>query len=283
MFVQLAQNFTNQDVRGWLYSEKLDGMRAIWDGGLTRGTLGSRIRWSNSADRKSTGLWSRLGNPIAAPDWWLDRLPKGIPLDGELYLGRGRFQELMSTVKAYVSDRDWSDVEYHVFDSPYEFFDPRPLNWGYMDVGNSKRASRFHETLARLPQYGNEVVRIVEHKKIVEVVRHLDEVLEQGGEGIMLRNPNAIWVPKRSKNVLKVKGYFDAEATVMGFNPGKGKYEGMLGSLRVRWGDTMFDVSGFTDAERIHGHFKIGDVITFKYREVTDQGVPKEARFVRVL
>jgi len=283
MFVQLAQTYIGQNITGWLCSEKLDGMRAIWDGGITRGQSSAQIPWANSLKsvRESTGLWSRYGIPIPAPDWWIEKLPK-VPLDGELYLGRGRFQELMSTVKAYVSDRDWADVKYHVFDAPWEFFEPRKLQWGYMDVGNSRRASRFHETLTRISDYSNEIVVGVEHRIIEDLEKELDLVLDAGGEGLMLRNPNAIWVPKRSKNVLKVKGFFDDEATVIGINIGKGKYLGMMGSLSVRWGSTEFEVGGgFTDAERELGRFRIGDTITFKYREVTDQGVPKEARYLR--
>ena len=103
-FLQLADHYDphKHDVAGWFVSEKLDGTRCFWDGGITRGLPTEQVPWASIIDPKtgqkkakikplSTGLWSRYGNPIMAPDWWLNQLPC-CPLDGELWAGRGKFQ-----------------------------------------------------------------------------------------------------------------------------------------------------------------------------------------------
>ncbi len=116
---------------GWFVSEKLDGVRAFWDGGISRGMLASQVPYSNTVKdvnpQTATGLWSRTGKVIHAPDWWLDELPN-FPLDGELFLGRGKFQETYSTIAKYVGG-DWKGITYKIFDSPpyRAFIKPRTV------------------------------------------------------------------------------------------------------------------------------------------------------------
>jgi DNA ligase 1 len=133
----------------------------------------------------------------------------------------------------------------------------------------------------------------------------MDTVLEKDGEGLILRKPESIWTPKRTWDLLKVKPLNDDEAKVIGYVWGKGKYEGMMGAVIVDWHGIVFELSGFTDAERgmeciaakgirtfptpgtkvladwYNANFPIGSTITFKYRELTNAGVPKEARYYR--
>ena len=123
-FLMLAHVFKDQDIGGWFVSEKLDGMRAFWDGGISRGTPTGSVPWANTLkDARykktiyATGLWTRGGKAIQAPVWWLDKLPEH-PLDGELYMGCGNFQKVMSTVKSLTPGEGWTDVEYHIFDQP---------------------------------------------------------------------------------------------------------------------------------------------------------------------
>ena len=72
-FLQLCEYFDpkRDEVFGWYVSEKFDGMRALWDGGITRGHVASDVPWGTESHRLSTGLWSRYGKVISAPDWWL--------------------------------------------------------------------------------------------------------------------------------------------------------------------------------------------------------------------
>src|SRR3954469_15820234 len=119
-FLLLAQDFDPEKhhAANHFISIKLDGQRALWDGGVSRGILKEKIPWANiNKDQRykeppvATGLWSRYGNVIHAPGWFLDKLPKGIILDGELYLGRGRFQECRSTVSTLVPGPKWKDIK----------------------------------------------------------------------------------------------------------------------------------------------------------------------------
>jgi DNA ligase-1 len=310
-FLQLAQTYKDQDVSFWFMSEKLDGMRAFWDGGVTRGLM--EVPFANELTRMATGLWSRYGNAIAAPDWWLDKLPK-MPLDGELYLGRGRFQELVSITKRFVSFSDWAPVSYHVFDSPplhVVLGDGEINNVNFKKVfrglGNlfpSSAALKFKEVLPLLQGVQNEVVKMALQEQLPQkgfrVREKLEEVIALGGEGLMLRHPTSFWVPKRVKTLLKVKKLLDAEAKVVGYNWAKeGKLRGLMGSVICSFNGKLFELSGFTDEERKlpsaelweagcavpdsinHSKFPRGSWITFTYRELTNDGIPKEARYLR--
>ncbi len=91
----LAKTFAGQDVSGWWMQEKLDGIRAIWDG---------------------AELWTREGHRIDAPAWWTAALPDGTALDGELWAGRGRFTTVLSVYRS-PSER-WREMVFAAFDAP---------------------------------------------------------------------------------------------------------------------------------------------------------------------
>jgi DNA ligase-1 len=303
-YVMLAQKYKNQSVKGWLASEKLDGMRAVWDGGLSRGRPASKISWANTVkDTKETictGLFSRGGKIIYAPNWFLDSLPR-IVLDGELYMGRNSFQELVSIVKTQDGSTNWHGVMYKVFEAPgvEEFFKRREVNDFTVkppaDLDGIRKTSYvpYFETLIFLETLNLDVVeQITVHSK-PELDSFLKLVVDAGGEGLMLRNPNSFWVPQRSHNLLKVKPENDAEGIVIGAVAGKGKLEGMMGALVIEFNGKTFQLSGFTEAERelkVYSepgtececmHFEYQEIISFKYRELTDDGIPKEARYWR--
>lgn len=326
-FLMLSQTYKNQHVGGWWASEKLDGCRAFWDGGVSRGILAANVPYANTEKDyrlkrppKATGLWSRSGKVIHAPDWWLDQLPF-IPLDGELFLGRGRFQELRTIVGA--EERNWQDVKYKVFDSPtwHAFGRPRdikirneytfsikdvftwmsPVNLGRLpfDLIQKHLVSKCHGICQPLLQTK---LPFVGFKEVVDEM--LLEVTKDGGEGVMLRKESCVWLPERSHNLLKYKPWHDAEGVVTGFTTGKGKYLGMIGALILDFNDKRLELSGLTDQEREFetegmrtvatcydgkdmpstaqgAHFKVGDTVTFRYRELSDDGIPKEARYWR--
>jgi ATP-dependent DNA ligase len=142
-----------------------------------------------------------------------------------------------------------------------------------------------------------------------QVEEYLQRVLDQGGEGVVIRNPEGIWTPKRHRNILKYKPFSDAEARVVGFTSGRetnkgSRLLGKIGALIVDYQGKRLELSGLTDAERefadqmardwavnnpgidapywVEGkHFKKGQAVTFKYRELSDDGIPKEARYWR--
>ncbi len=343
-FVMLAHTYKGgEPIGSWFCSEKLDGVRAYWDGAMTRGMLCKDVPFANveKDDRyinvpRATGLWSRYGKAIQAPEWWLNRLPVGLPLDGELYRGRSEFQSLISIVKRLIPGPEWNTVQFKVFDSPpYHAtfangeisnvnFKKRFVGIQYPRSGPGADASRcwnFTSVLRYLQGAGieNDVVQILPQDQLApasrtaqdQVRERLDAIITGAGEGLMLRHPTSFWVPQRSRQLLKAKGMLDSEAQVIGYVFGReGKLLGLMGAMIVKWNSRIFELSGFTDEERwlmrcgaatdqsaydfgcehpgervpepFHNpRFPIGSLVSFRYRELTDDKVPKEARFLR--
>jgi DNA ligase-1 len=235
--------------RYWV-SEKLDGVRAYWDG---------------------SRLLSRQGNRYAAPSWFTRGFPP-VPLDGELWAGRGHFQQLVGTVrKGQPDDEEWREVRYMVFDLPGDSGDfSRRL----------QHLQNFFETIdspyIRLVQQ----VRVADHRQLMQ---RLADVVEAGGEGLMLHRAGSTYQGGRSDDLLKVKPYMDAEARVIAHLPGQGKYTGMLGALLVETPDgRRFRLgTGFSDAERASPP-PLGSLVTYKYHGLTDSGLPRFASFLRI-
>lgn len=238
------------DPAGHLVSEKLDGVRAHWDGRTLR---------------------FRSGLPVAAPAWFTDGLP-ALPLDGELWLGRGRFEALVAVVrKASPVDTEWRAVRYALFDLP-------------------GAAGRFAERAAAL----RDTVAACSHPALVAVeqralagrtalARALAAVVDEGGEGLMLHRADARWRAGRSGDLLKLKPLADAEAVVVGHEPGRGRFAGRMGALRVRTAEGVEFLigTGFSEAERAIPP-AIGRVVTFRHRGLTASGVPRFASYWRV-
>jgi len=305
-FLQLANTFDINKVKQgkiklneFYASEKIDGIRCFWDGGISIGLKAHAFPWG-STDRVATGLWSRYGKPIMCPKSFTDGLPSKVCLDGELFLPNGTFEELNSIVRRHEPDYRWSNIVYKIFDLPStEFYNPRKINNANMkvtlDVPEDLRDKleltdmRFFKAYEYMKTLNIGSYAEILEQTLVQDQKHLDEmldiVLSNNGEGLILKHSLNLWEPKRSTKVLKVKPFLDSEGVVVGVNPGKGKYEGMMGSLDVKWrnpsgNDVVFSLSGFTDAERTLT-WELNKVITFKYRRLTDEGVPYEARYLR--
>ncbi len=239
------------DVTRYWVSEKLDGARALWDGGSLR---------------------FRSGRPVRAPAWFTAGFP-GRPMDGELWLGRGRFDELSGIVRKQTPvDAEWRQVRYMVFELP-----DAPGTF-------SERVTLLQETVnaAAIPW-----LQAVEQSRVADreaLKRRMDAVVRAGGEGLMLHLAEAPYLTGRSDALLKVKPWLDAEATVIGHVPGRGKYRDMLGALRVETADgRRFRVgTGFTDAIR-RAPPPVGTVITYRYRELNKNGLPRFASYLRVM
>jgi DNA ligase-1 len=307
-------------IGGYYCSEKLDGERCFWDGGISRGSYATSIPWAfkPKSTEMATGLWTRNFKVIHAPGSWVENLPKGVMLDGELYLGTGRFQELMSIVRQELNPNIflWNKVKFCVFDSPtpQDVFSPgrmRIRGTDFLINANSlefarryysqwPRSFEFQNTIGILKDFKNQIIVpceqiLLNSNNVIalnEAKEKLSMVIENHGEGLMLRAPRSLWFPKRSNFLLKFKEFYDSEATVVGYADGKGRHEGRMGALRVMWinpkdgAHSDFEIGGgFTDSEReweyIHNSFKIGDTITFRYLNLTDSGVPGKASFHR--
>jgi len=244
----LAHSWDNVlDVTGWWISEKLDGVRAYWDG---------------------EKFLSRLGNVYHAPEWFTEGLPS-FPLDGELTMGRKLFQETVSAVRRKNGGDLWKKIRYLVFDVP----DP-----------NTKVETRFKAIsfVVKNAPYAEEVVQY-RCKGLDHLREELAAVEKLGGEGLMLRQPGSVYETCRSMTLLKVKSFYDAEAVVVGYTSGRGRHKGRCGALKVRAADgTEFKVgTGLSDDQRKNPP-DVGTAVTYRYQELTKDGVPRFPSFVGV-
>lgn len=239
-----------QSPKGFLVSEKYDGVRGVWDGKVLR---------------------FRSGRVVAAPAWFVAALPP-VALDGELWIGRGQFDRLSGLVRQQVPDDDlWRLVSYRIFDAPQH-------------SGTFAERVRFVQTtlaaadVAWLKPVAHETVSSADALKA-----RLQSVLALGGEGLMLHRADAVWQAGRNDALYKYKHEVDAEAQVVGHVPGQGRLTGMTGSLLVQMpsGQRFALGSGLTDALRRKPP-PVGAWVTYRYRGYTPSGLPRFASFVRV-
>jgi DNA ligase-1 len=231
-------------------SEKLDGVRALWNG---------------------RQLLFRSGKPVNAPAWFVQGLPPE-PLDGELWIGRGRFEQLVGTVRTHEpDDAAWREVKYMIFDLP-------------------AHPGTFTARVAAMERIVNAVrlpwLRFVEQRRVADreaLIRAFDRVVSEGGEGLMLHRADALRVAGRTDAILKYVPWLDAEARVVAHIRGKGKYAHMLGALLVETPDgrRFRSGTGFTDAQRRTPPAP-GTQVTYRYRELTRKGLPRFPSFLRV-
>ncbi len=235
----------HEDVTQFWVSEKLDGVRARWDG---------------------TQLISRGGNIFLAPEWFVLNFPDK-PLDGELWMGRGRYEDVVSVVRKQKPHDGWKSVKFMVFDLPAQ-------------------AGSFTERVAAMRQLAKtpyleiiEQFRVDSNKALMD---KLNAIARQGGEGLMLHRQSAIYHSGRSDDLLKLKPFDDAEAIVIAYKPGKGKNTGLMGAIKVRMdnGKEFYIGSGFTQQQRTNPPL-IGSLVTYRYQGFTQAGIPRFAVFVR--
>lgn len=247
--LQKANSYNSQNIQGWVMSEKLDGIRAYWDG---------------------KALLTRQGKIINAPKYFTKDFPP-FALDGELWSKRGDFENIQSIVLDKTPSKKWSEIKYMIFEVPHakgDFF---------------KRLEKASEQIKEKKLLHVEVIE----QKICNSKEELDaykkSILSLGGEGVMLKDASKEYFDGRSDYLLKVKEADDMEAKVIGYKEGNGKFKGMMGSLHVETGGGVkfFIGSGFSDETRKNPP-KIGSTVTFKYFGFTKLGKPKFASFIRV-
>jgi DNA ligase-1 len=243
------------EVSDYWVSEKYDGVRGYWTG---------------------TQLLTRAGNAIAAPAWFTAGWPS-TPMDGELWAGRGQFNQAVSTVRQeHADDAAWRAMRYMVFDLPAH--------------GGSftERLPALQTAVATLSQPW--VVAVEQAKGTSEsaLQARLASVVQSGGEGLVLHYGAGLYLARRSDTLRKLKPFEDAEARVVGHVPGRGKYAGQLGALWVQMpadenhAPRKFKLgSGLSDAERLAAP-PVGSWVTYRFRGLTATGVPRFATFQRV-
>lgn len=238
------------DVPAYFVSEKLDGVRARWDG---------------------RALWTRGGHRITTPSDFVQGWPS-TPMDGELWITRSRFDVVSGIARSTRPDPDaWNAVRFMVFDLPAH-------------PGTFAERVAAMRTLA--DRTAHPQLRMVEQTRLTSrtaLDARLAQVVAAGGEGLMLHHAEARYGVGRSNALLKLKPHDDAEARVLAHAPGKGKYTGMLGALVVAHHDgRQFRIgTGFTDAQRADPP-PPGSWVTYRYNGLTSTGLPRFARFLRV-
>lgn len=240
-----------KSVVGWVMSEKLDGVRGYWDG---------------------KQLLTRSGKKINAPDWFLANYPP-FAIDGELWTKRGDFETISSIVATEVPDERWRNIGHYIFEVPNQ------------PGGLLSRLQVLQDFLAEQSQ-NKTPIRVLAQTKIrspKQVEQFLKMVTDDGGEGVVIRNPQALYKTGRSQDALKFKQHQDDECVIVGFNEGTGKYANMMGAVSCEWreGRVITIGSGFSDKQRANPP-AIGSTITFKYYGLTKNGIPKFASFLRV-
>jgi DNA ligase-1 len=244
-----AIKYTDQNISGWLMSEKLDGVRAVWDG------------------KKFT---TRKGNLLTPHRDFIANFPP-FPLDGELWTKRRDFETVASIVRDGNDSNRWMRLSYNIFETPHA-------------EGNFNE--RLQKAKSWFRDHPNPFVRVIPQIPVTSpnaLQTFLEKVEAWGGEGVMVRNPHTPYLTGRNPNILKVKSYDDMEGTVIGYKKGKGKYEGQTGALHLKLPDgTRFYLgSGLDDATR-RTPPPVGSLVTFKYYGLTGTGKPRFASFLRV-
>ena len=259
------KDFPTMDPTGWIAQIKYDGVRGIFIDGK---------------------LITRKNNIIHAPRVfmkWFDGLPSDLILDGELYIPGEPLNKISGLMnRDDPTDEDWKRVKFMLFDivvdEPYERRIPILIKTANQICG-------------RLDGKGCPL-EVVE-TRVIQSRGHLQEMLdkavEEGEEGIVIRNPRSFYPYERSSDILKVKPvYDDDEAVVIGYEKGTGKNANRLGAMKVHWKDRpdiTFKVGqgiGLTDYIRDHylAEFPLGSIITVQFNGTYESGRPREPKLI---
>ncbi len=240
----------HENLTDYWVSEKYDGIRGHWDGHQ---------------------LVSRSGKSLNPPAWFVQAWPAQA-FEGELWAGRGQFEQAASVVQQkQASDDAWQDMRFMVFDAP------KPSQTFTERMG-------LYQSLVK--QVGKPWVQAVTQKNIeshAALKTLLHQTVQVGGEGLVLHRGGSLYQSGRNSDVLKAKLALDAEAKVVGHESGQGKHAQRIGAL---WVETQQGLrfklgTGLTDTQRENPP-ALGQWVTYSYRGLTDKGVPRFASFVRI-
>lgn len=242
---------------GYYVSTKYDGWQVLWNG-------------------KTRTLTSHTGSVVFdAPEWWVKFLPNQYSIAGELIIP-GKQAAKVSSLRNK-SNPDWATALFMVFDI-----------LGTVSVPFEKRTEKLQKIVQKSCA-GNPKcpLRYVEQVKLDSVQAifqyYKDVVYDHGGQGIVLTRPTGFYVPggKRTADRVKLKRREDTEGRVVGYNMNGPLLKSLL--VKMDNGVTFNLGIGFTHEERENylKHFPLGTLVKFSYRELTDSGVPKQARFVQ--
>lgn len=244
--LEKPKRYINQNIDGWYMSEKLDGIRAYWNG---------------------TELLSRNGNKIYAPKEFTKNFPS-FSLDGELWTKRFDFENIQSIVLDKTPSDKWSEITYNIFEAPHT-------------KGTFKERLKRVKIWFLLHKNKNvKMIKQIEAKDKKHLYKHLNNILHLKGEGIIIKNPNLEYISKRTNNSLKVMMFNDTEGVVENINfNDNGKMRSLVLLLK---NGVIFNLGGGFTKEQRKNHPKVGDIVNFKYFGLTKNKKPKFASFLRI-
>lgn len=248
----LLQNFDlktfEKNTQGYLYSEKLDGVRAYWDG---------------------EALYTRGGKRLAPPSFFTQNFPP-FEIEGELWSKRGDFENIVSIIKSNKNIQKWSELKFYIFEVPNQ-------NGGILqrlEVLSHYLSSHSAPFIQIIPQ--------IQVSSTKELMDKLQEIQELGGEGIVVRDKNEPYYTGRNQKAMKLKPYLDSECTILSYNLGEGKFKNQVGSFVCKDREKTFKIGSGMNEDFRKNPPKIGTIITYKYFGFTQKGLPKFPTFLRI-
>ncbi len=251
------QEIQKKNFNGYLMSEKLDGIRGIWEAGKFK---------------------TRQDNPIHTPSYFTYNFPS-FKLDGELWIARAKFDEVSALIRSDNLDSSlWKSVTYNVFDvsNACEEFKLTPCTL-------SNRLKVLERYLQQNPNPYIKIIKQIPIKDQEHLKEFYKDIIFNKGEGVVIRKDFAPYEKGRSKNALKLKPYEDAECKVIAYTEGKGKFQGKIGALLCQMpNDRVIKIgSGLKDKDRENPP-KIGSIVTYKFNGLTKNSLPRFPVFLHI-
>lgn len=248
----LLQNFDlkafEKNTQNYLYSEKLDGVRAYWDG---------------------RALYTRGGKRLTPPSFFTQNFPP-FEIEGELWSKRGDFENIVSIIKSGKNIQKWSELKFYIFEVPNQ------------SGGILQRLEVLSHYLSSHPAPFIQIIAQIQVSSTKELMDKLQEIQELGGEGIVVRDKNEPYYTGRNQKAMKLKPYLDSECKILSYNLGDGKFKNQVGSFLCQDKEKTFKIGSGMSEDFRKNPPKIGTIITYKYFGFTQKGLPKFPTFLRI-
>jgi DNA ligase-1 len=235
---------------------KLDGLRCLIY--MANGTIITQSR--------TGGIFTTMNHIKAGLKPFFDVWPM-VVLDGELYTNRYPFEELVGLIKRkQVDDPRIVHVHFHIYD--------------IVSLEGYAERRQFIVDNRRLFPATFEIVKTEEANSVDDFKTKFAEYVQEGYEGIMLRNKKGPYVSNRSHDLQKYKEFEEDEFVIVGFKEAEGRDSGtVIWTCATKKGDE-FDCRPVGSVEHRKTLFQnarknIGKLLTIKYQELSEKGIPR--------